>query len=139
MPAQVRCAGTYQGSTERTRSRWRTRVAYFSICYATTNYVFALNANSGGIPLELPARNLLWYLLAVANGVVYVSSDDNNVYALNASTGVLLWKYATGNSVYGASTAVADGVVYVGSEDDNLYALNAEHRSSVVESSRRAV
>ncbi len=33
---------------------------------------------------------------AVASGVVYVGSWDNNVYALNASTGALLWQYATG-------------------------------------------
>jgi hypothetical protein len=34
-----------------------------------------------------------------ANGVVYVGSDDNNVYALNASTGALLWSYTTGSWV----------------------------------------
>ena len=33
---------------------------------------------------------------AVASGVVYVGSDDGNVYALNAGTGALLWKYTTG-------------------------------------------
>ena len=33
---------------------------------------------------------------AVANGVVYIGSVDGNVYALNASTGVKLWSYATG-------------------------------------------
>ena len=36
---------------------------------------------------------------AVANGVVYVGSDDGNVYALNASTGAKLWSYATGDYV----------------------------------------
>jgi outer membrane protein assembly factor BamB len=35
----------------------------------------------------------------VANGVVYVGSDDFHVYALNASTGALLWSYGTGNQV----------------------------------------
>ena len=34
---------------------------------------------------------------AVANGVVYVGSEDDNVYALNASTGAKLWSYTTGN------------------------------------------
>ncbi len=62
---------------------------------------------------------------AVANGVAYVGGGgDNNVYALNASTGALLWQYTTGNSVF-SSPAVANGVVYVGSYDSNLYALNA--------------
>ena len=61
---------------------------------------------------------------AVANGVVYVGSNDNNVYALNAATGAKLWSFTTGNFVY-SSPAVADGVVYVGSVDNNVYALNA--------------
>src|SRR5208337_2874589 len=60
---------------------------------------------------------------AVANGVVYVGSTDNNLYALNAGTGALLWKYTTGDQVW-SSPAVANGVVYVGSLDGNLYALN---------------
>ena len=61
---------------------------------------------------------------AVANGVVYFGSLDNNVYALNASTGAKLWSYATGAGVQ-SSPAVANGVVYFGSGDNNLYALNA--------------
>jgi outer membrane protein assembly factor BamB len=62
---------------------------------------------------------------AVVNGVVYVGSFDNNVYALNAKTGAKLWTYATSNYVQ-SSPAVANGVVYVGSWDNNVYALNAK-------------
>jgi outer membrane protein assembly factor BamB len=58
----------------------------------------------------------------VANGVVYVGSDDYNVYALNAKTGAKLWSYTTG-SVVESSPAVANGVVYVGSDDGNVYAF----------------
>ena len=61
---------------------------------------------------------------AVMNGVVYVGSGDHNVYALNAKTGALLWRYTTGASVQ-SSPAVANGVVFVGSDDLNVYALNA--------------
>ena len=53
---------------------------------------------------------------AVANGVVYVGSGDDNVYALNAKTGAKLWSYAT-SFLVGSSPAVANGVVYVGSYD----------------------
>src|SRR5580692_5110747 len=60
----------------------------------------------------------------VASGVVYIGSDDHNVYALYASTGAKMWSYATGSAVK-SSPAVANGVVYVGSDDGNLYALNA--------------
>jgi outer membrane protein assembly factor BamB len=61
---------------------------------------------------------------AVANGVVYVGSIDDNIYALKAATGAKLWSYATGNYVF-SSPAVANGVVYVGSEDGNVYGLKA--------------
>jgi outer membrane protein assembly factor BamB len=61
---------------------------------------------------------------AVAAGIVYVSSGDDNVYALNALTGAQVWNYTTGSGV-SSSPAVADGVVYVGSFDYKVYALNA--------------
>ena len=51
---------------------------------------------------------------AVANGVVYIGSEDDNVYALDAKTGTSLWSYTTGNFIY-SSPAVANGVVYIGS------------------------
>src|SRR6516162_5454953 len=65
---------------------------------------------------------------AVVNGTVYVGSDDFNLYALNASTGRILWKYAaTGTTSTFSSPAVANGLVYVGSDypDHSIYALNA--------------
>jgi murein DD-endopeptidase MepM/ murein hydrolase activator NlpD len=61
---------------------------------------------------------------AVANGVIYVGSNDYSVYALNATTGAKLWSYPTGLFA-DSSPAVANGVVYVGSEDNNVYALDA--------------
>ena len=82
--------------------------------------------------MELHHRRRVDSSPAVANGVVYVGSDDDNVYALNASTGALLWSYTTGNDVY-SSPAVANGVVYVGSDDGNVYALNANTGATAVE------
>ena len=48
---------------------------------------------------------------AVVDGVVYVGSNDNKTYALNAATGALIWNYTTGRYVT-SSPAVADGRVY---------------------------
>jgi outer membrane protein assembly factor BamB len=61
---------------------------------------------------------------ALANGVIYVGSQDNNLYALNARTGAVLWNYTTGGAI-DSSPAVANGVAYVGSGDGYVYALNA--------------
>ena len=60
----------------------------------------------------------------VVDGRVFVGSGDGNVYALDATTGALAWKFATGDVVH-ASPAVAGGTVYVGSWDSYLYALDA--------------
>ncbi|MGW0879286.1 outer membrane protein assembly factor BamB family protein [Streptomyces sp. NPDC002671] len=60
----------------------------------------------------------------VTDGVVYVGSDDKNVYALDATTGKRKWHYLTGDKVEGAPT-VTEGVLYVGSTDGSVYALNA--------------
>src|SRR2546421_313482 len=62
--------------------------------------------------------------VAVVNGVVYVGSWDNNVYALNATTGAKKWSFATRGGIE-SSPAVVNGVVYIGSNDANVYALNA--------------
>jgi outer membrane protein assembly factor BamB len=65
---------------------------------------------------------------AVAAGAVYFGSGDGNVYALDAASGELRWKFHTGNVVH-ASPAVADGSVYVGSWDSYFYALDAARGS----------
>jgi outer membrane protein assembly factor BamB len=45
---------------------------------------------------------------AVADGVVYVGSEDFNVYALNATTGAELWSFTVGGFVF-SSPPVTDG------------------------------
>jgi len=62
---------------------------------------------------------------AVANGKVFFGSGDGNVYAADAQTGVLQWKFATKDVVH-SSPAVVGNTVYVGSWDSYLYALDAE-------------
>lgn len=61
----------------------------------------------------------------VANGTVYVGSSDGTVYALDAASGAVSWRFQTTDRVR-ATPAVADGVVYIGSWDGYLYALKAD-------------
>ena len=61
---------------------------------------------------------------AVWNGVVYFGSGDGDIYALDAASGALRWKYQTGDVVH-ASPAIADGTVFIGSWDSYMYALDA--------------
>jgi outer membrane protein assembly factor BamB len=88
-------------------------------------YENVLNVNNVG-SLQLKWRGTINGISApaVVNGVVYVGSRDNSIYALKASTGAKLWSYQTGGPV-DSSPAVANGVVYVGSYDNSVYALKA--------------
>jgi len=61
---------------------------------------------------------------SIVNGVVYVGSQDKNIYALGAFSGELLWKFQT-QSFIESSPAVADGKVYTGGDDGYVYCLDA--------------
>ena len=79
---------------------------------------------------------------AVVNGIVYVGSFDNNVYAFNASTGAKLWSFTSFISRRGdrlfrflewqrlcitldrRKLWRANGVVYIGGGDGNFHALD---------------
>ena len=61
----------------------------------------------------------------VANGIVYVGSEDHNLYALDAASGRKHWSYETGGNISFSSPTAVKGIVYVGSEDHSLYALDA--------------
>ena len=66
----------------------------------------------------------------VANGIVYVGSEDHNLYAFDTTCRNIcspLWSYSTGGAV-DSSPAVADGMLYVGSDDHKLYAFDATCR-----------
>ena len=57
--------------------------------------------------------------VTVANGVVYASSmaklaTQNQMFALDAATGAILWQFGAGSSV-NSGPAVVDGTVYWGS------------------------
>jgi outer membrane protein assembly factor BamB len=61
----------------------------------------------------------------VIEGAVYFGSGDGNLYALDAMTGELRWKFKTGDVVH-ASPAFANGVLFVGSWDSYFYAVDAK-------------
>jgi len=86
-----------------------------------------LNAKDVG-NLELkwsyPAGDVGTSSPTTANGVVYIGSQDHNVYALSARSGALLWSYRT-RDIVATAPAFVDGVVYFSSWDGNVYALNA--------------
>ncbi len=72
----------------------------------------------------VPTGGVIYSDPAVANGLVYVGSMDDKLYAFDATTGQQKWAAPTGGSI-STSPAVVDGVVYINSGDDKLYAFDA--------------
>jgi outer membrane protein assembly factor BamB len=61
---------------------------------------------------------------AVADRVVYIGSEDSNLYAIHTESGVLNWVFKTGGAV-SSSPAVYDQTVYFTSYDGFCYAVDA--------------
>lgn len=103
---------------------------------------YVLNADTGDLALDspFPTRTYLNSSPAVVKGIVYFGSDqairsgdeiyEGIVYALNANTGGLVWKFNTNGPIY-SSPAVVDGNLYIGSDDKSLYCLNASTGSKI--------
>jgi len=57
------------------------------------------------------------------DGIIYVGSNDNNVYAVTPD-GTEKWSFETEDNVCSSPAIGEDGTIYVGSRDENLYAIN---------------
>jgi len=62
---------------------------------------------------------------AYHDGVVFVSAEDSKaLYAINASNGQMLWKYAGAEEELNSSPAISRDTVFVGSNDHYLHAVD---------------
>lgn len=61
----------------------------------------------------------------IADGTIYIGSEDKNLYAIDEKTGQQKWKFLTGAAVH-SSAAIADGIVYFSSFDGFIYAVDAK-------------
>lgn len=78
----------------------------------------------GNIRWKVKTEGRIFSSPAVYNGVAYVGSEDQNLYAIDIETGALKWKFKTGGAVH-SSPAYFNGLVYFGSFDGYYYALDA--------------
>lgn len=66
----------------------------------------------------------------IEGGVLYVGSYDNNLYALNSTSGDFMWKFPTEGGIV-SQPLLHEGVVYVGSADRHFYAVSARTGKSL--------
>jgi outer membrane protein assembly factor BamB len=94
---------------------------------------FALDRNTGQLKWKYDQADLggsSHPSPAYHNGVVYTGSWDHNIYAINAGTGKVIWKFETGE-VVASSLAVTDEKVIIISMDGFLYVLNESDGSLI--------
>lgn len=84
-----------------------------------------ISANAGGIkPLwTFKCEDEVRGTPVVHQGMLYIGSYDNNLYALNAADGKFQWKYPTDGGVV-SRPLVADGNILFGSEDKRLHVVS---------------
>jgi outer membrane protein assembly factor BamB len=101
-------------------------VAYNNVYAATSaGNVYAVSKTEGTSALWSTTIGPVYVPLVVADGKVFVGSEDFYVYAFDASTGDIVWKYKTGGAIIG-SPVIADGMLLVGSRDQYLHAFGPE-------------
>ena len=108
-----------------------TPAVWGNVVYAGTNTrLLAIDVNTGWRRWQYEGGvGGAFYSPAISDGVVYVGSQDNNVYAFDSADGDVRWK--TGTGMVQDSPAVSGGIIYVGSQDQHLYALNKTTGESI--------
>ena len=111
-------------------SYWRLHSLVFGGCQ--WHALYRAQQTTRSLPLTPETGKRVWAVSTgavidssptVANGIVYVGSQDHKLYALDARTGATLWTYTAGDIIDPWPT-VANGVVDVGSWDGKLYAFH---------------
>ena len=100
-------------------------VADGTVYMVSSNKTYALDADTGNEEWTYsPSSRSFSAGATVADGTVYVGSNDNSLHAIDADTGTKNWNHSVGATRN--PPTVAGGTVYVGSDDNNLYALDAD-------------
>jgi outer membrane protein assembly factor BamB len=105
--------------------------------YAPSDWpMFRMNREHGGTTCEnvTTPLTLKWTYMAsdevysspaISQGVLFIGSEDDRIYAVDATSGTLRWNYTTGGDIWSSPLVVAAyRMVYVGSEDNSIYALD---------------
>ncbi|MGM0411017.1 MAG: PQQ-binding-like beta-propeller repeat protein, partial [Bacillota bacterium] len=63
------------------------------------------------------------------NETIYINSKDDNLYAVNSSTGSIKWNLATDNSIY-SNPSLDNKTVYLSSTDSYLYSVHVDSKAA---------
>ncbi|XHH09443.1 MAG: PQQ-binding-like beta-propeller repeat protein [Candidatus Bathyarchaeia archaeon] len=105
-------------------------VAQGKIFVGSGNSLIALDTIEGSILWNFTTEDVVAASPAVSNGVVYVGSNDANLYALNTEDGQKIWNFKAVEGFKG-KPAIDHGTIYAGSSDGYMYALRTTDGSKI--------
>ncbi len=95
--------------------------------YSGEQLIQALDGSSGNIKWSRGGfEGRIHGAISNVNGVLYFSTNQH-LYAIDATNGSLVWKFAKNGSK--TSPIVFNGVVYFGTDDSKIYAINSSNGS----------
>jgi outer membrane protein assembly factor BamB len=133
-------SGYYPGTTPPVLSvAWQHILPDVKVAYSTPalvggvlylgagKHVYAINEKDGTTKWQYPADGTAASgdfncSPAVADGKVFIGSEDKNLSVFDASTGELLWQVPTGAAVE-CPPVVDNGTVFFGCNDSSIYAI----------------
>jgi outer membrane protein assembly factor BamB len=122
----------YDTGTSDTFDRFRPAVSSDIVYVEVNDSVAALGASDGMVMWrhslggENSTSSVRSLSPAVADGVVYASTTDGNLYALQAATGKELWRYHVGDWLFETAPVAVGGAVFYGIQPicSSLYYCN---------------
>lgn len=91
---------------------------------STARGLVALNTANGDVVWRFDTELPLGHSPTVSGNLLYVGGFDKRVYALNADTGALVWKFEGAKAGFSTNPLVVEGKVMLGSRDGYFYALD---------------
>lgn len=90
------------------------------------NFVFALDSANEGEPLwRFETGHSIWGQPAHRDGVLFVTSMDRSIYALDAASGDELWNTSFPGAI-AAGPVLNDNLIYVSDFDSQIHALDIQ-------------
>lgn len=105
--------------------RFRAIMAGARVCFVSGYSIVALDAETGTYKWGYSPGGMIRSELTYVDNVIYITSADGFVHAINAADGTLKWKHQIGINMALSGVSVANGVAYLGGYDGFFYALNA--------------
>ncbi len=104
-----------------------------TLCVGGNKTIYGIDAVHGSLRWSRPTDGFFQSRAATDGTTFYLGGWDNQVYALDAATGVPRWTRKLGRAFYNSpaisSPAVANGKVFICTNDNTLHALDARSGS----------